>query len=109
MTLAQLAVELRRRALLVPEAPGEQFEETVAVLGALAHSGTMAEADTVRKILVALTHTDHESDLRTSALDSLSPETLRRFEALVIALLDGWYTTAKLRTALRPALLRSVK
>ncbi len=109
MKIAQFAVELRRRALMVPEFGCESFDEIVTQLGVMAHSGKASEADAVRRILVALTHADHDNDLSPAILDSLGPESLRRLEALVIALLDGRYTTKELRDALRPVLLRSVK
>lgn len=108
MTLAQFAVEIRRRAALVAEIPEERLEDTVERLGALAHAGHDQEAKAIRAMLVALLHSDHESDFSSATLDALSPETLRRLEALLEGLLAGGFTTERLRAVLRPVLVRSV-
>ena len=109
MNLAQFAVEIRRRAGFVPDLPDERLEETVGLLGVLAHAGEGEEASAVREVLVALIHSDHESNFNSATLDALTRESLRRLEVLLDALLNGWYTTERLRAALRPALVRNVK
>jgi hypothetical protein len=109
MNLAQLAVEILRRALFVPEVADERPDNAVAQLGVLAHERHDEEATAVRGVLDALLRSAHENDFSSATLDALTPETLRRLEGLLDGLLNGWYSTERLRSVLRPVLVESAK
>src|SRR3954468_2024825 len=109
MNLAKFTLEISRRARLVGELPDERLQYSLQRLGMLAQEGTSDEAKSVREVLVALIHSDHENDCSAATLDALTPVTLRRLEAVLEGLLNGWYTTERLRAVLRPVLVKSVK
>jgi hypothetical protein len=102
-------LELRRRAAL-EGAPLKRsnLRETLRALSDLAAKSWLPESHAVRQILAAMlrAHSDLESQGR--ALDSLTPKTVLRLDAVLDALLEGGINANELRAALRHALIRPV-
>jgi hypothetical protein len=86
----------------------DTLRETLAALGELAAGQVTQEAEAVRRILAAMLRVQAELEVEGQALDTLTPETILRLDAVLDALLEGGITENELRVVLRHWLIRTV-
>lgn len=105
MTFARLLLELQKRgpAGLVN---AKDLSEAMDELAELAERHDSTEAVAVRYILAAAIGAYRELTLEGRAIDSLTPPTVWRLDAILTALVDGTLSREELRNAVRSALIR---
>jgi hypothetical protein len=106
MTLAELVVEIRKRATGQPQ-PASVEHAIALLMGLTILPG--AEAQAARAVLVALAHAHTSPEFDQAQLDALGPLAIGAFDRFFEAMLDGSCTDQMLRELLRPAVVRRVQ
>lgn len=110
MNFVDISTDIRRRAASLPNQPWHGgVDEALGSLTRLATSGALGEPAFVQELLLVLAAVNAPADFQIADVELLQPETIRRLDLVLNALIEGGLTRNDLRDAVRPALIRQVK